>query len=259
MSTRTKVDPKNVIWVAVDLSDVDKATKWMAELEPYVAGFKLGLQYVLDDYVRAMTEIMDDDYFGRLNKARDVYKRYGRKLFVDLKFHDVSRTVEQAVKAVAKLGPQFINMHAGAGREATRLAVANKGQSRILAVTVLTSIDSKECISIFRRKPVTQVLRFVEMAAEDGVDGIICSPEELRVIRANQSFDHLFLMTPGIRSPGKDVQDQKRLASPANAILWGADGLVIGSQITGHPVEQGGPAEAARQIIKEIAYAQLKV
>ena len=149
----------------------------------------------------------------------------------------------------------MFNIHASAGAEAIKAAVAVKKNSLVFGVTVLTSIDDSECVSIFGDKPNHKVVDFVSMLAENRADGTICSPKELSFLGASEVFSGLLKATPGVRPDWAVLGDQKRVMTPAEAIKAGADYLVIGRPITNPPAEIGSPVEAAKRIADEIASA----
>lgn len=236
---------KNKIIVALDVNSLKKAESLVEILTPYVGYFKVGLELITA--VGAPTVI---EY---------IHSR-GGKVFYDGKFNDIPNTVGKASKAVATLNVRMFNIHASSGLESIKAAVANKGDSLVLGVTILTSID-EECYSIFGDTPVKKVLEFAEMLLKEGADGIICSPQELKFLadcrdyNDDKKFSSLIKVTPGIRPIWAAVGDQKRIMTPSEAIKAGADYLVIGRPITNPPKEVGGPVEAAKMIVEEIASA----
>lgn len=175
--------------------------------------------------------------------------------FIDAKLHDIPNTIKGASVAISRMGVRFFNIHASAGPEAIKAAVVNRGHSQVLGVTVLTSIDSETCVSIFGGQPKEKVLDFVKLLANAGADGVICSPQELQIIRDDVVFNDLLLVTPGVRPEWAAAGDQKRIMTPAEAIKAGADYLVIGRPILKPPKEIGSPVEAAKRIAEEIASA----
>ena len=156
--------------------------------------------------------------------------------------------------AISRMGVRMFNVHASAGKEAILQAVANKRNSLVLGVTVLTSIDGDECVSIFGEEPRDKVIEFATMLVDAEADGVICSPQELEALKV---FDPgvLLRVTPGVRPKWAAIGDQKRVMTPGEAIKAGADYLVIGRPITKPPPEIGGPVEAAKKIAEEIVQA----
>ena len=178
-------------------------------------------------------------------------------VFLDLKLHDIPNTVGGAAAAAARTGASILNVHAGGGREmmrvageAAREAAATVGlpAPRVIAVTVLTSLDAAALAEVgIGGTPGTAALRLAVLAKESGLDGVVCSPEEIVAIRA-ACGPEFFLVVPGIRPAGSAAADQKRIATPGSAARAGADLLVIGRPITG----AADPAAAAREIAREI-------
>lgn len=183
--------------------------------------------------------------------VRNLAAQHG--VFLDLKFHDIPNTVAGAVAAAVQLSVAMLNVHASGGitmMRAARQAAAPGGATRVIAVTLLTSLGSPDLAQIgIARSPGEQAVRLAEMAAEAGMDGIVCSPAEVAQLR--RRFPPPFLLvTPGIRpSWAAEAADQKRLATPAAAIAAGADYIVVGRPITRAP----DPREAVLRILDEIS------
>ena len=146
----------------------------------------------------------------------------------------------------------MFNVHASAGLEAVKAAVAQKGNSKVLGVTVLTSLKD-ECVSIFGKEPADAVVQFAFLLKDAGADGIICSPEEVTALRQHPRLDHMLLVVAGVRPLWASNDDQKRVMTPSEAICAGADYLVTGRPIRKPPAEIGTPVEAAKRIADEVA------
>ncbi len=178
-------------------------------------------------------------------------------VFLDLKLHDIPNTVGGAAAAAARTGASILNVHAGGGIEMMRAAgerareaaaAAGLPLPRVIAVTVLTSLDAAALSAVgLAGTPREAALRLALLAREAGLDGVVCSPEEITAIRSACGPEFL-LVVPGIRPAGSDAGDQKRIATPGAAARAGADLLVVGRPITGAP----DPAGAARAIAAEI-------
>jgi orotidine-5'-phosphate decarboxylase len=187
-------------------------------------------------------------------KVLDIVRSAGRKIFLDLKFHDIPNTVAKAVEAACALDVDYMTIHTQGGVEMMRAAVeaASKASHRpkILGVTLLTSIDQSmlnDDLSV-QMKTAEYVLHLAKKAVQAGLDGLVCSAADLEMVAPSvpKNFE---VVTPGIRPAGADVNDQKRVATPSWAIENGATLLVIGRPITG----ADNPAAAAADIVKEIA------
>lgn len=207
-------------------------------LNDLVGPFKLGLEAISEDLA---------------HQAADYIIKVGGTIFWDGKFHDIPNTEGNATAKVIKRHPSGIwavNVHLTSGRKAIHEAVEKRGSANVLGVTLLTSISDEEAQEIYGSDAATVVLRLAKIGVECGVQGLICSPKEVPLMRS-EFGDDLLLVTPGIRPAGADAQDQARVETPRSAILSGADYLVIGRPIT----QAEDRREAARSIALEIAAA----
>ena len=226
--------------VALDVSSAADVERTVDRLGDSVTFYKIGLELFSaegPDVVR-------------------IVKNRGKKVFLDLKLHDIPRTVERAVKSGAALGVDLMTIHASGGRAMIRAAkdaaLACGAQApKILAVTVLTSLDQPDLEDLgVGRGMKAQVEALGLLACVNGADGIVCSPQEVAAMRAALGPDAL-LVTPGVRPAGAAVGDQKRVATPAQAVLDGSTHLVVGRPI----LEADDPCVAARLIAAEMAGA----
>lgn len=175
------------------------------------------------------------------------------KVFLDLKFHDIPHQVAGAARAAAELGVSLFTVHASGGSEMLSRAVeAAAGRSKVLAISVLTSIDAAILSQIgIKGTAEESVVRLVKLAEASGVDGVVASPQEVKTIRREISRPEFLVVTPGIRpatNAAHAKEDQKRVATPAAAIADGASYLVVGRPITGAP----DPVQAAAEIIAKL-------
>ena len=181
-------------------------------------------------------------------------KEAGKRIFIDLKLFDISATIEAAVGGVASFGMDFLTVHGDP--HVVRAAVAGRGDSatKILAVTILTSLDRGDLDkSLIKSGEIPNlVVERARLAFEAGADGVIASPQEAAMIRALPEASGKLIVTPGVRPAGAAVGDQKRVETPGSAIAAGADHLVVGRPIR----DAADPAEAARAIQAEIAAAR---
>lgn len=236
------MEAKDRIIVALDVDSLGKAKSLVESLAPHVGCFKVGLELLMSVGSSTVVGWFMDNGFGG-----------GQRIFLDGKFNDIPNTVGGAAKAVAKLNVKMFNVHASAGVEAMMAAVANKGQSLVLAVTVLTSLEENNAHLIFGGPSKAKVLQLARDAKIAGCDGIICSPQELELLGKQKELSGLLKITPGVRPEWAAKGDQKRVMTPGEAIKAGADYLVIGRPITQPPPEIGGLVEAAKKIAEEIA------
>lgn len=163
-------------------------------------------------------------------------KNKGFEVFLDLKFHDIPNTTAQAVCAAADLGVWMVNVHASGGRKMMETCVerlqAGNYQTQLIAVTVLTSMGREDLRDIgLDIEPVEQVKRLAKLTQESGLDGVVCSAQEAKILREMLGADFA-LVTPGIRPEGSNADDQKRIVTPKQAMLNGSTYLVIGRPIT---------------------------
>jgi orotidine-5'-phosphate decarboxylase len=231
------IAPRERLIVALDLSSVEAAEAMVARLGDAVSFYKIGYQLA---YAGGL------DYTQKLTAA-------GKRVFLDLKLHDIGNTVAHGVKSISRLGAAFLTVHAYP--QTMQAAVeAREGALRILAVTVLTSYDDKDLKAAGYE---TSVAALVAARARQGrmlgVDGLVCSPEEAASIRSLVGPD-MALVTPGIRPAGSGAGDQKRIMTPSAAIAAGADYLVVGRPI----IAASDPRAAAEAVVTEIAAAAAK-
>ena len=224
--------------VALDVDSRDAAVRRVKEIGEAVDFYKIGHELFTaegPDVVRAIRDL-------------------GKRVFLDLKFHDIPRTVERAVRSAGRLGVDLLTIHSTGARAMIRAAAdaaAEFGETRprILAVTVLTSLDQGDLadVGIVGRTPAEQVAAMARFATGAGADGLVCSPLEVGALSRALSAGTLFV-TPGVRPAGAAVGDQKRVATPADAVRDGATHLVVGRPV----LAAADPAAAALAIRAEM-------
>ncbi len=224
--------------VALDIPLPD-GERLYGQVAPYAGVAKVGLSLFVEHGPRAV----------------EVFKRLGADVFLDLKLHDIPNTVELAAARAAALGVKYLTIHAGGGRKMIEAAVrgAAKGGvgTTVLAVTVLTSMDSDELRGIgVQDSPGAQVERLARLAQDGGAGGLVCSVQEVEALRRVVG-PKMVLCTPGIRPAGAAKGDQARVDTPAAAIAKGADLLVVGRPI----YEAKDASAAAKAILDEVASA----
>jgi orotidine-5'-phosphate decarboxylase len=231
------VAPRERLIVALDLSSIEAAAAMVQRLGDAVSFYKIGYQLA---------------YAGGLPFTRTLVDA-GKRVFLDLKLHDIGNTVAAGVKSVSRLGATFLTVHAYP--QTMKAAVQARERSlQILAVTVLTSYDDRDLAAAGYGAGVrATAAQRAKNALEIGVDGLVCSPEEAADLRAIVGPEML-LVTPGIRPAGTATGDQKRVSTPAAAIAAGADYLVVGRPV----IAADDPKAAAEAIIAEIAQQQAK-
>ncbi|MEA3187758.1 MAG: orotidine-5-phosphate decarboxylase [Chthoniobacter sp.] len=220
------------IIVALDVSDEDAAARLMEQLGERIRFYKIGLQL----FTKCGPSIV-----RRVQKS-------GAKVFLDLKFHDIPNTVQHAAQSASALGVDMLTIHLCGGAQMIRAAAAGAGETLVLGVSVLTSSNRETLREVGTEAAVEdQVLRLARLALDNGVRGIVASPQEISLLR--QLFARqLTIVTPGVRPAWAAANDQQRTLTPRAAVGAGADFLVIGRPITA----QDNPAEAADRIIAEL-------
>jgi orotidine-5'-phosphate decarboxylase len=219
------------IFVALDVPTAAGAAGLARRLQPYVGGFKIGLELFTSAGPAVVEEI----------GAADV--------FLDLKFHDIPNTVRGATRAAARLGVMICNVHCLGGATMMRAAVdtarETNAATKVIGVTILTSHDAAELQAIgLEPDPAGAVRRLARLAREAGLDGVVCSPHEIVAVREECGRDFL-IVTPGVRPATAELGDQKRVMTPQQALAAGADWLVIGRPITA----AADPIAAAQQLL----------
>ena len=205
------------IYVALDTPDLDRARAIAKAVQRHAGGIKLGLEFFAANGPAGVADLA----------------HLGMPVFLDLKLHDIPNTVAKAVQALRNLEPAILTVHAAGGRAMLEDAkAAAPVNTKVVAVTVLTSLDSRDLGRVgVAGGPHAQVIRLAGLAQEAGLDGIVCSGDEVAAVR--KSWKDGFFVVPGIRPAGGDVADQKRVMTPRAAIDAGASILVIGRPVTG--------------------------
>ena len=218
----------NPVFVAIDTPDLARVQALAAAVAPHVGGLKLGLEFFAAHGAAGVAQLAAT----------------GLPIFLDLKLHDIPNTVGKAVSALAPLAPALLTVHAAGGRAMLAAArAAAPATTRVVAVTMLTSLDAGDLSDTgVVGTPGDHVLRLAALARAAGVDGIVCSGEEVASARA--TWPDSTLVVPGLRPADAALGDQKRAVTPAAALAAGASVLVIGRPIT----EAADPAAAARAI-----------
>ena len=216
------------LFVALDTPDLDRAKALAMRVRNHVGGIKLGLEFFLANGRAGVREMAD----------------IGLPVFLDLKLHDIPNTVAKAIQALRPLEPAILTVHAAGGRAMMEDAKAAAPlDTKVVAVTMLTSLDGDDLTSIgLEPDPHEQVLRLTELARSAGIDGIVCSGEE--VAAARKLWHDGFFVVPGVRPLNGHAGDQKRVVSPRQALDSGASILVVGRPIT----QAEDPDQAARAI-----------
>tara|TARA_Y100000768_G_scaffold386932_1_gene376619 strand:+ start:1235 stop:1918 length:684 start_codon:yes stop_codon:yes gene_type:complete len=208
----------NKIIVALDSDDLNKIIKLVKKLKSSVFAFKIGYEFFFNHGIYGYNEI----------------KKISPNIFLDLKLHDIPNTVEKGIKAIEKLKPLLTTIHISGGDEMMRASLKNRKYTKILGVSLLTSLNEKQTKKYYNEGSIEKLVKkFVKYAKKLNLDGIVCSPKEIEYIR-KQVGKNFIIVTPGIRPKviNNIKDDQKRVLSPEKAIKLGANYLVIGRPIT---------------------------
>jgi orotidine-5'-phosphate decarboxylase len=226
------------IAVALDTHDLATAVRWGTAVSPHVTTAKVGLELFCAEGASAVEKIRASSELA---------------IFLDLKLHDIPATVAGAARSVARLSPEYLTVHACGGPDMIEAAATALPQTRITAVTILTSLSADDLDRLgIAGPPQDAVLRLASLAVESGARALVCSPQEVAQVRAAVG-PAVTLITPGVRPAGADNNDQARVATPEQALRDGADLLVVGRPITG----AADPGDAAASVAASIRPGQL--
>lgn len=226
---------KSHIALALDVAELDDARALIDQTRDSIGVFKVGLELFTGAGPAAVSAVHDA----------------GARCFLDLKLHDIPATMGRSVARANAMGVAFLTVHAAAGLESLRVASQNAGETKLLAVTVLTSLDAPALEDIgLAGSPQSAAERLARLAWDSGVRGFVTSPLECASLREALGAD-AFICTPGIRPAGSALGDQKRVTTPADAIAASSNLLVVGRPIR----DASSPAEAARAILQQVEAA----
>ena len=219
----------NPVYLALDVPQLDAARALAEKVKGHVGGLKLGLEFFCAHGAHGV---------------HDIAHASGLPIFLDLKFHDIPNTVAGAMQAIHVLEPAIVTVHASGGRAMMEDAKAAAGEHcKVVAVTMLTSLDERDMMRTgIEGTPHDHVMRLAELAEVSGLDGIVCSGQEVGAV--HMQWKHGFFVVPGLRPAGSAAGDQKRVVTPRQARDDGASVLVIGRPIS----RADDPAQAARDI-----------
>lgn len=236
-----KEDVRKRICLALDVGSLDLVKEAVEESHEYVGLYKIGKELFVSEGISSIK----------------IPQSYDRDVFLDLKFHDIPNTVESASKALVKHSIKMFTIHSMGGKDMIQAAargvnngVTNYGKIKpiILGVTVLTSHDEKSLRDILIDKPLgTALVNYAKMASENGCDGLVCSPNDIKTIRPHVNKEILYV-TPGVRLRDDKVSDQKRVSTPEEAIINGSSVIVVGRSIMG----SNDRIEILKKIYKEV-------
>lgn len=232
------LDPRDRLAFALDVDSIDEAAMWIERLRDFAGVFKIGLELFTATGPTAISMVHDA----------------GCACFLDLKLHDIPATMAKAVGVASRYGVRYLTVHAAAGPTALAAAAEASGDTQLLAVTVLTSLDRDELSAIgIEAPPKDAALHLTRVATEVGIHGFVASAQECGTLRASVP-EEATIVVPGIRPAGSAADDQRRVATPQSAITSGADILVVGRPIR----HADDPRATASEIVEEIRSARAR-
>ena len=225
------MEKKKLIFCALDFTNLEESINFTNKIKNHIGGIKLGLEFFTKNGPNGVEKI----------------KKIGLPIFLDLKFHDIPNTVKQSIKNVLDLSPDYITVHLSGGYQMIKELNDIKRKTKIIGVSMLTSLDDKDLKNMgvnFGKQ--NFINNLVKIGVKAGIDGIVCSPKEVKYLK--KSYKNLIFVTPGIRLPTENRDDQKRVESPKFAVKAGSDILVIGRSIT----KSKNPVNTLKKIVQNI-------
>ena len=225
------MEKKKLIFCALDFTNLEESINFTNKIKNHIGGVKLGLEFFTKNGPNGVEKI----------------KKIGLPIFLDLKFHDIPNTVKQSIKNVLDLSPDYITVHLSGGYQMIKELNDIKRKTKIIGVSMLTSLDDKDLKNMgvnFGKQ--NFINNLVKIGVKAGIDGIVCSPKEVKYLK--KSYKNLIFVTPGIRLPTENRDDQKRVESPKFAVEAGSDILVIGRSIT----KSKNPVNTLKKIVQNI-------
>ena len=226
------MNPKKYIYCAIDYKDLSQSKKLLDQIQNFIGGIKLGLEFFVSNGLEGVK----------------IIKKYKLPIFLDLKLHDIPNTVNKAMEAALSIKPHLISVHVTSGSNVLKLITKHKKETKIIGVTMLTSLEANDLKNIGVECSIDKYVdKLAKLAYHNGLDGIVCSPKELSLLR--NKFPRKFIfVTPGIRLKKNKLNDQKRILEPGEAIKKGSNIIVVGRPIT----EASKPVDMLKEIIKNI-------
>ena len=222
---------KNKIFCALDFSDIDQTIQFTNKIKNYIGGIKIGLEFFCKNGPGGVERL----------------KEFELPIFLDLKLHDIPNTVTKAFKNLISLSPDYLTVHLNGGKRMIEELIRYKKKTKLIGVSLLTSLDRNDLKeSGVMCDEISYIEKLVKIGVSSGIDGVVSSPKEVKLLR--KKFEKLILVTPGIRLPDDDINDQKRTETPSMAIKNGSSLLVIGRTIT----KSNNPISSIEKIIQNI-------
>ena len=222
---------KKKIFCALDFSEIDQTIRFTKKIKNHIGGIKIGLEFFCKNGPAGVERL----------------KEFELPIFLDLKLHDIPNTVAKAFENLVNLSPDYLTVHLSGGRKMIKDLVKYKKKTKLIGVSMLTSLDQNDLReSGIMCHEISYVEKLVKIGVSSGIDGIVSSPQEVKLLR--KKFEKLILVTPGIRLPNDNKNDQKRIETPGRAIKNGSSMLIIGRTIT----QSTNPILSIEKIIRNI-------
>ena len=222
---------KKKIFCALDFSELDQTIQFTDKIKDHIGGIKIGLEFFCKNGPAGVEKM----------------KEFELPIFLDLKLHDIPNTVAKAFRNLESLSPDYLTVHLNGGKKMINELIKYKKKTKIIGVSMLTSLDQKDLKeSGIMCDENSYVEKLVKIGVSSGIDGVVSSPREVKLLR--KKFENLILVTPGIRLPNENKNDQKRTETPAKAIKDGSSMLIIGRTIT----KSSDPILSIEKIIQNI-------
>ncbi len=222
---------KKKIFCALDFSELDQTIQFIKKIKDHIGGIKIGLEFFCKNGPAGVEKL----------------KEFELPIFLDLKLHDIPNTVAKAFKNLIHLSPDYLTVHLNGGKRMIQELIQYKKKTKLIGVSMLTSLDQNDLKeSGIMCDEISYIEKLTRIGVSSGIDGVVSSPKEVKFLRKN--FEKLILVTPGIRLPNDDKNDQKRTETPGTAIKNGSSLLIIGRTIT----ESNNPISSIEKIIQNI-------
>ena len=224
---------KDHIFCAIDFTEIEESKKFISKISNHIGGIKIGLEFFSENGPQGVLEI----------------KKMGLPIFLDVKLKDIPNTVKKSAKNLIKLKPEYLSVHLSGGYAMLKEIISIKETTKILGVSMLTSLDNKDLKSFgYNLSSLKYVENLAKIGEKAGVDGLVSSAHEVAYLKKKLKNRKLLYVTPGIRLPQNSLNDQKRVVSPSEAIGSGSSILIIGRSIT----QSDDPIDSINKIVKEI-------
>ena len=224
---------RNFIYCAIDFSDLEQSKKFISKLQKYIGGIKIGLEFFSKNGPKGFLEI----------------KKLGIPIFLDLKLKDIPNTVKKSAQNLIDLKPDYLSIHLSGGLRMAKEVVEIKNNTKILGISMLTSLDNSDLKSFgYNLSNLDYVENLAKIGEKAGIDGLVSSANEIQHLKKKLNNSRMLFVTPGIRFSNNEVNDQKRINSPGQAVNNGSNMLIIGRSIT----QSCDPINSIKSILQDI-------